>query len=140
MDFLPDSITPTQKLRTRPGKMPAMTSKTVEAVQMVAVHGMDPVKALTLLSGGKPPSYDRVNKLKKDVARWSIERPGAQKIAHSALLKFASGKDVNGIEPKAVDVRACAERIIDQATPVTRRTESININVDVHPVDLQRYL
>ena len=59
-------------------------------------------------------------------------------MAHSALLRFASGKDVNGIEPKATDVRACAERIIDQATPITRRTESVSINIEC-PVDLSRY-
>jgi hypothetical protein len=139
-DFLPESIAQelTESIK-RPGKMPTMIAKTREAVILVAEHGVDPAKALQIVSGGNPPSRDKVRNLNKHVAKWSIERPAAQKIAHSTLLKFASGHGVNGIEPKAVDVRACAERIIDQATPVIRRTETLSINVDCCPVDLSKY-
>lgn len=124
----------------RPGKMPPMIGRTKEAVLLVTEHGVEPKKALQIIGNGKEPTRDAVRRLNKHVARWSIERPAAQKIAHSTLLKFASGHAVNGIEPKAVDVRACAERIIDQTTPITRRTESLNINVQAHPVDLADYL
>lgn len=140
-EFLPESVVPEQAIKPphRP-QNPPMMKKTQEAIKLVCEHGLDPERALQIVNNKTTISRGSVHNLNKHVAKWSIERPAAQKIAHSTLLKFASGNAVNGIEPKAVDVRACAERIIDQSTPVTRRTESVNINVDVCPVDLGRYL
>jgi hypothetical protein len=93
-----------------------------------------------VVSGNISPHRNTVSNLKAKCAKWSIERPAAQKIAHSALISFAAGRGVNGIEPKAVDIRASAERIIDQASPIIRRTENLNINADICPVDLAKYL
>lgn len=140
-DFLPESVVPKQAVKPphRP-QNPPMMKKTEEAIKLVVEHGIEPLKALMIVNKKDTISRGSVHNLNKHVAKWSIERPAAQKIAHSTLLKFASGNSVNGIEPKAVDVRACAERIVDQSTPVTRRTESVNINVDVCPVDLSRYM
>lgn len=143
MDFLPDDIQPVQEQAKKyPGgrKAGGVNAKTQQVIEMVVEHGMEPRKALMIVHDDPNPSRHQLRRIKEKVARWSIERPAAQKIAHSTLLKFASGNAVNGIEPKAVDVRACAERIIDQSTPITRRTESININVDVHPVDLSQFM
>ena len=122
------------------GKEIKITGRTMQAIKLVTENGLDPKTALMVVTGNMKPHRNTVSNLKAKCAKWSIERPAAQKIAHSALVNFASGRVVNGIEPRASDVRACAERIIDQATPVTRRLESLNVNVDACPVDLSRYL
>lgn len=140
MDFLPDSIAAVQQT-PKPWnggrKLGGMNPKTVEAIELVVEHGIDPMKALMIARNGESVSLRTVARLKEKVARWSIERPAAQKIAHSTLLKFAAGLPVNGVQPKATDIRASAERVVDAMTPVTRRTENLNLNADYCPVDLE---
>lgn len=117
-----------------------LAGKTKQAMQLVIDHGVDPRKALMMVTGNPAPHRNTVNNFKKKCAKWSIEHPSTQKIAHKTLAAFASGQGVNGIEPKSIDVRAAAERIIDQCTPVVRQVQNMNLNVDFAPVDLSRYL
>ena len=138
IDFLPDKVKPKND-KNKPHE-PKLAKKTVEALELVFDHGIEPRKALIMASGNPRPHYNTVHQFKAKCKKWGIERPAAQKIAHTALIQFAAGRPVNGIEPKSIDVRAAAERIIDQTTPVMRRTEALNINMDISPVDLSRYL
>ena len=132
---------PVPEPRKGPGRKKGGTNKaTRQALELVVNHGVEERTALMLALNKPKVSDGAVTGLRDKVARWNIEHPANQKVAHNTLLSFSAGKEVNGIVPKATDVRACAERIIDQATPVTRRVENLNINIDMHPVDLSRYL
>lgn len=125
--------------KRKPNKPHALAKKTREAMKLVHEHGLEPKNALMLVTGNPKPHRNTVTKFAEKCAKWSIERPAVQKIAHNTLAAFAAGKEVNGVIPKASDVKAAAERIIDQVTPIVRRTENLNVNVDICPVDLSKY-
>lgn len=127
------------KTRTCGMKKGQFTKRTQEALTLVVEKGMDPKTALMLATGNMNPSGDTMTRFREKVAAWSLRNPKNLKIASETLIKFAGGKDVNGIVPKASDVKAAAERIVDASDPVIKRTESVNVNIDFSPVDLAKY-
>lgn len=116
-----------------------VTRKTKEAITLVLDKGMSEKAALMVATGNPNPSYEAISKFREKVAAWSLKHPKNLKLASNTLVKFAAGEDVNGIKPKASDVKAAAERIVDASDPIIKRTENLNVNIDFSPVDLSKY-
>ncbi len=137
-----DTITPEIVPKERKGglKHGDMIGRTAKAVSLIAEHGLPVKEAYMIASGGNMPSPATVSRLKEKVERWSLRHPAALKVASKTIRSFAKGEDVNGIAPKDSTVLAAAQRIIDASEPVVKMQQNLNVNVDIHPVDLDKYL
>ena len=117
-----------------------MNKATAQAVGMIVNSGVDPEHALMIATGKDSVHPRAVRRIKDKVAKWSLKHPSALAGASKTIQAFAKGRDVNGIIPKDSTVLAAAQRIVDASDPVIKRSENLNISVDMHPVDLDKYL
>lgn len=110
---------------------------TQQAVKLSAQYDIPEAQAFQIVTG-KTPDPRTVDRMSQEVAKWSLRHPVALRSASKTIKQFAAGKTVNGIKPKCSTVSACATRIVDASDPVVKRTESLNVNLDMEicPVDL----
>lgn len=111
---------------------------TMEAVKLSAQYDIPPDQAYQALNG-RLPAPDTLKRMEKHIEKWSLHHPASLKAASKSIKAFAAGQEVNGIKPKDSTVLAAATRIVDQTDPVIKRSENLNINADLHPVDLAKY-
>lgn len=154
-DFLPDTII-AKPAAPNPGKIPGtLAGKTLKAVALVVNHGVEPKEAYTLVNG-KEPKRDALDNLKERVRQYSLQTPQMQKLARNAVRDALEGKAVkydaekilsNGkrvqyqevVAPTYTNKLAAAAMVHDRVDPIVRRSENLNINAEMAPVDLSRY-
>ena len=130
-------------------------SKTIKALNLMD-QGIDPKTALQITNFKPIISPNAVTNLKKKYEKWSLKSPKTVKLAHRAVLDCLAGEtseiksqkiDRNGqvveitetIAPTVTNKLAAAAMVYDRYEPVVRQNLNVNVNQDVHPVDLSRY-
>lgn len=143
----PENITET------PVKQPRLYQKTLDAIQIVE-SGISPQKALQLVNNGRKVSDTSVSTFKAKLKKHSLTQPKVVKLAHKALIDCLKGEtssytaekvtkdgDVvtyqEVIAPTITNKVAAASLVYDRYEPAVR--QNLNINVDVHPVDLSQF-
>lgn len=130
-------------------KRPPLNNQTVKAIELIQQTGCEP-KAAYFLATGRIPSQRSEYRLQEKVAKWSLQTPQMQKLATNAVketlqMKPLKAKDKEGNDvvisyPSHTNRIAAAAMVQDRVDPAVRRQENMNINVDLHPVDLDKYL
>lgn len=133
-------------------KQPKYAQKTLDAITLVSA-GLNPTKALQAVNYKPNITVQAVNKFKKKFQKYSLQAPKIQKLAHNAITDCLSDapiiqkrKDKQGneiieeIPPTWTNKIAAASMVYDRVEPAIRQNQNLNVNVDVHPVDLSRYL
>jgi hypothetical protein len=126
--------------------------KTIAQLTMMD-NGVDALTALQLTNNKQKISPVTKYKLEKKYQRYSLLSPNMRKMAHNAIKDCLSDapiiqkrKDKQGneiieeIPPTWTNKIAAASMVYDRAEPVVRQNANLNVNVDVHPVDLSLYL
>ena len=122
-----------------PPKQKGMLCKaTLEACKLSAEYEVPPVQAYQAITG-RIPAPTTVKRMETEIERWSLKHPTSLKSASQSIKKFSKGHDVNGIKPNASTVLAASQRIVDASDPVIKRSETVNVNIQVDPVDLSKY-
>jgi len=86
-------------------------------------------------------SVDGWRKIERKMARYGITTPRRRRQAEETLDKFLRGETVGQVKSiNASTVMAAVNAVIDRADPKVTRTENLNLNADISPVDLSRYL
>lgn len=116
------------------------TKKIATAIGLITQSNVDPRDAYLIATGKETVHPETIRRLQKSVEKWSLKHPDSLRLASKTIQKFAKGADVNGIIPKDSTVLAAAQRIVDASDPIVKRTENLNVSVDLHPVDLDKYL
>lgn len=158
-DFLPDEIKAKadepESIETD-DKPVRFYGKTQKAADLVVHHGVDPKTAL-MLTTGKVPDSGNLSRFNQKVSKYSLARPAMQKLAARAVQDTLSGKVVeieavkilgNGqkvpyiekIVPSYTNKLAAAAMVADRTEPIIRQNVNLNINTEVAPVDLSKYL
>lgn len=155
LDFLPDVIqVKTEEKRGKPHG--ALSHKTRKALALVIDHGVEPKEAY-MLTHGKAPSKDAIARLKQKCDKYSLQRPALQKLATNAVKDTLQGKEVrydavkilaNGqkvpyqevVVPSYTNKLAAAAMVHDRVDPVVRQNMNLNVNAEISPVDLTKYL
>jgi len=134
-----ETIAPKKKYKG--GRKPDGCNSTIaQAMGLITNKGMDPKEAYMLATGKETFSHSAISRLKAKVEKWSLKHPDSLRSASKTIQSFAKGHDVNGVKPKDSTVLAAAQRIVDATDPVVKRSENLNVNVEMHPVDLEKYL
>lgn len=133
-------------------KQPKYLQKTLDAIKLVDM-GIEPKQALQITNFKKDITPYAVTKFKKKYQKYSITAPKIQKLAHNAITDCLSDapiiqkrKDKQGneiveeIPPTWTNKIAAASMVYDRTEPAIRQQANLNLNVDVHPVDLSLYL
>jgi hypothetical protein len=133
-------------------KQPKYLQKTLDAIKLVDM-GIEPKQALQLTNFKKDITAQAVHKFKKKYNKYSLTAPKIQKLAHNAITDCLSDapiiqkrKDKQGneiveeIPPTWTNKIAAASMVYDRVEPAIRQNANLNLNVDVHPVDLSLYL
>jgi hypothetical protein len=132
---------------------PKYYQKTQAAFAMLDA-GVKPEIAVQLLNNTNKPARSTVSLLKAKHKKYSLTAPKMQKLAHSAIqdcltdqpIKQAiikKDKDGNAIEiieetvPSWTNKIAAASMVYDRCEPIVR--QSVQINVDVDPINLDAY-
>lgn len=131
---------------------PRYLQKTLDAIKLVDM-GIEPKQALQITNFKKDITAQAVHKFKKKYNKYSLTAPKIQKLAHNAITDCLSDapiiqkrKDKQGneiveeIPPTWTNKIAAASMVYDRVEPVIRQNANLNLNVDVHPVDLSLYL
>jgi len=116
------------------------SNKIAMAVGLITQSGVDPKDAYLIATGKDSCHPETIRRLEKTVEKWSLKHPDSLRSASKTIQSFAKGHDVNGVKPKDSTVLAAAQRIVDATDPVVKRSENLNVNVEMHPVDLEKYL
>jgi hypothetical protein len=118
-----------------------VTDKTREIIELVS-NGISIEKAYKLVK----PERELTRKVKHDisekVAQYSVLNPKRVKKASSVIDKILNGQtlDKDGlIKPKSSDVVRIIEMIVDRNEPKVTINQNMNMNIDLSPVDLERY-
>ncbi|MFA5340559.1 MAG: hypothetical protein WC332_02165 [Clostridia bacterium] len=121
----------------QPVKEPKLAPKTIQAMQYVDA-GLTPRQALQAVNLKSNISNQAISKFNAKYKKYSLTTPKMQKLASKALQDCLSDKPINGeILPSYTNKIAAASMVYDRIEPVIR--QNLNINVDVHPVDLSRW-
>lgn len=141
-------VTTEPKRRKPPVKQHGMLAKPSKDAADLTIKYDIPIPEAYQIVTGKQPDPRTVQKISERVEKWSLRHPAALKSASKTIRAFAAGQAVGGtinpetgelegqIKPKDSTVLAAAQRIIDQVDPIIRKSEQVNVNIDVDPVDL----
>lgn len=126
--------------------------KTIAQLTMMD-NGVDALTALQLTNNKQQISPVTKYKLEKKYQRYSLLSTAMRKMAHNAVKDCLSDapiiqkrKDRQGneiieeIPPTWTNKIAAASMVYDRVEPAIRQNQNLNVNVDVHPVDLSLYL
>jgi hypothetical protein len=162
-DFLPDNIkviSPkdkiTQEYADNEDKSVRFYGKHQQAADLVVNHGVEPKDALILVTG-KNPDRASLSRFREKVNKYSLARPAMQKLAHKAVRDVLEGKEVEvktqkvtpggkiveyteKLIPSHTNRLAAAAMVADRVEPIVRQNINLNINTEVAPVDLSKYL
>ncbi len=134
---------------------PKYYQKTQAAFAMLDA-GVKPEVAVQLLNNTNKPARSTVSLLKAKYKKYSLSAPKMQKLAHNAIQdcltdkpikqtltkKDKEGKEIEIIEetvPSWTNKIAAASMVYDRIEPVINKSQSVNVNIDVSPVDLSLY-
>lgn len=134
-----------------------LNRKTKTALDLIATAGVDPKTAYILASNGRTPSSASLSRLTQKVEKYSLQTASMQKLASSVVKDCLKGKEATYTVQKAVagvgivdmeekiiptwtNKLAAAAMVQDRVDPAVKRNENLNVNVDMHPVDLSKYL
>lgn len=128
------------------------SKKTITAIQLVN-SGLSPKEALKAVNYKKDIRPETVSRFKQKVNKYALSRPAMVKMAHNAIKdclsdapiinkrKDKQGKEiVEEIPPTWTNKIAAASMVYDRVEPIVRQNLNVNANMDVHPVDLSRWL
>lgn len=131
---------------------PKTYQKTKDAIQLINA-GLPIKQALQVTNFKKDITPETVSRWKKKYQKYSLTAPKIQKLAHNAVTDCLTNqpiinkyKDKQGneiveeIPPTWTNKIAAASMVYDRVEPVIRQNQNLNLNVDVHPVDLGMYL
>lgn len=135
---------------------PKYLPKTLEAMKLVDA-GLTPLQALQATNFKKNISPAGIAVFKRKYKKHSLTAPTMVKLAHNAIKDCLTDqpikqtikkKDKDGneteiieeIPPTWTNKVAAASMVYDRVEPAIRQNANLNLNVDVHPVDLQSYL
>lgn len=146
------NVTQTQPKERKPFKKPvgAYSKPTKDAIALATTYDIPPKEAYQIVTG-KTPHPETLKNVEKAVEKWSLRHPAALKSASKTIRAFAAGQSVGGvldpetgklvgeIKPKDSTVLAAAQRVLDQVDPVVRKSENVNVNIEIDPVDLSQF-
>jgi hypothetical protein len=116
---------------------PKLQPKTIQAMQYVD-SGLTPRQALEAVNLKRNISREAISKFNAKYRKYSLTTPKMQKLASNALKDCLSDKAINGeIYPTYTNKIAAAAMVYDRVEPAIR--QQINLNVEVHPVDLSNF-
>jgi hypothetical protein len=132
---------------------PKLQQKTLEAIRLVQ-NGADEKTALQIVNNKAVISERAIYKLKDKCKRYSLTAPAVQKLADSQLKRILKGKAreeahkkvnlsgdvveyIDNVYPSDTNIIAAITMVKDRTEPAIR--QNVNINVDVHPVDLSNF-
>lgn len=103
-------------------------------------RGMEPKLALSVVNNGQPVTPTAVSLFKRKYEKYSLTTKKMQKLAHKAVQETLEMKEVNGVLPTVSNRISAAQMVVDRVDPIVKVNENHNVNVDLHPVDLSKYL
>ena len=133
-----------------------LTTKVRTAIKLTADHGV-PVKEAMILAGYGPRlPNSTVKGIRDKAAKYALTSPRMVRKAHRAIedtldmkpITYAASKPVAGIGvvdytetimPTVTNRLAAASMVMDRDQPTINRNVNLNINADLHPVDLSKY-
>lgn len=141
------------KIQETPEKEPKLYQKTKDAIAMVNA-GIEPREALKYANLKDNISAKQVSVFRSKVKKHSIVSPQIVKLAHNQIKRILAGEVrevpqqvvtkagqvidyIETITPSDTNIIAAATLSYDRYEPVVR--QNINLNIDVHPVDLSAY-
>ena len=136
-----------------PEQQPKLLPKTLEAFKLVEA-GLTPKEALQAVNCTKKISPTSVSVFKRKLKKHQLTSPQTVKLANNQIKRILKGearevtqqkatKDGQVIEyteqivPSDTNIIAAASMVYDRYEPVVRQT--LNVNVDVDPVDLGQF-
>ena len=126
--------------------------KTLDAINLVNA-GVSPEDALKYVNFKQNIRKETVSRFKAKLKKHSLQSPNMVKLAHNAVKDCLTDQpivskrtDKQGNEiieetpPTWTNKLAAASMVMDRVEPAIRQNLNVNANVDVHPVDLGRWL
>jgi hypothetical protein len=130
--------------------------KTISAIKLVNA-GESPETALKIVNNKDTITRGAVSHFKKKLTKYALTRPKIQKLADDQITRILKGesreitqrkvtKDGKVIEYQEVipctdtNITSVLGYVLERTQPAIRQNQNLNVNVDVHPVDLSLYL
>jgi hypothetical protein len=141
--------------RKKPGTLNRTTKK---ALSLCATTGIEPREALTLVNNGRIPAKETINNLKVNLDKYRLSHPRMVKLARNVVLETlkGNGRDnvtqafskttgevvdiVEHLSPSFTNQLAAAQMVYDRSDPVVHQALNINLNAEVSPVELGRWM
>ena len=102
--------------------------------------GVECKDALILAGGGITPNKWQVDRVKRKYERYRLNHPSMDKLARDAVKSVLKDGEINGDKASVSAVLAAASMVKDRTEPIIRQAVNLNINSEVSPVDLGKWL
>ena len=117
-----------------------LTKKTEKALDLIHQTGINPKDALILASNGKIPSNGQIYRIKDKYEKYRLSHPQMDRLARDAVKAVLKDGEVNGEKASVSAVLAAASMVKDRTEPIIRQAVNLNINAEVSPVDLGKWI
>lgn len=123
---------------------PKHNASTLRALNLMD-KGVNVRDAHKLATGQEKTSAQSLSALNKKFKQHSLTRPDIVKLAHRAVketLKMVEVVNSKGevTTPSHTNRLAAAQMVMDRAEPVVKVNHNLNINAEISPVDLSKYM
>ena len=102
--------------------------------------GLSIEEAYKLVKPDRELTRQAKHELCKKHELYSLQNPKRVKKAALAIDKTLSGQIVGDAkQPNASDILTAAKMVLDRAEPVINVNQNLNVNVDISPINLDKY-
>lgn len=102
--------------------------------------GVECKDALILATNGQIPNDWQIRATKKKYQRYQLNHPSMDRLARDAIKSVLKDGEIHGEKASAPTVMAAAAMVKDRTEPIIRQAVNLNINSEVSPVDLGKWL